>query len=123
MKIGDHGADLGKNLRMPVASFVLRSEKNCDIVIDVDRDVGKGGISAVGSALHSHCRGHGFESRMLHILRRSEPNLRRIGSGFLLLERLAVYNAIKGKIYRRVKGYGVEKEKGKSGAGKARKGA
>ena len=25
------------------------------------------GISAVGSAPHSHCGGHGFESRMLHI--------------------------------------------------------
>ena len=25
------------------------------------------GISAVGSAPHSHCGGHGFESRILHI--------------------------------------------------------
>ena len=26
------------------------------------------GISAVGSAPHSHCGGHGFESRMLHYM-------------------------------------------------------
>ena len=27
------------------------------------------GISAVGSALHSHCKGHGFESRILHFIK------------------------------------------------------
>ena len=30
------------------------------------------GISAVGSAPHSHCGGHGFESRMLQIRGRAE---------------------------------------------------
>lgn len=33
---------------------------------DLGEEIAKRGISAVGSARHSHCRGQGFESPMLH---------------------------------------------------------
>jgi hypothetical protein len=46
------------------------------------------GISTVGSALHSHCRGHGFESRMLHTS--GNPYFIRV-SVFLCSEREAIY--------------------------------
>ena len=38
----------------------------CILLLNVISYSGTWGISTVGSALHSHCRGHRFESGMLH---------------------------------------------------------
>ena len=52
------------------------------------------GISTVGSALHSHCRGQRFESAMLHQTQEIRTSS-RLGMGsdfFFLSEKLKIYN-------------------------------
>ena len=44
----------------------LRFAWFCDIFAFAGQKPASWGISTVGSALHSHCRGHRFESGMLH---------------------------------------------------------
>ncbi len=45
---------------------ILTYYKKCGIIVKQTKKHIPRGISAVGSARHWQCRGHGFESRMLH---------------------------------------------------------
>ena len=66
------------------------------------------GISTVGSALHSHCRGQRFESAMLHQTQEIRTSS-RLGMGsdfFFLSEKLNIHN--KKRHYRKKQASGIK---------------